>query len=100
MLDVNILKDAISQLSADGKILIRRTANHKELLNQLTSEVPRFKEGTFSKNLWQLRPARQNHLLDCLVYAFAAALIEQGKTLDGAKTQPKRKAIIKIGDSK
>ena len=90
MLDVNILKDAISQLSGDGKLDIRRTANHKELINQLTSEVPRFKEGTYSKNLWQLRPARQNHLLDCLVYAFAGALIEQGKTLDGGKVKPRR----------
>ena len=94
MLDMNILKDAISQMSADGNVLIRLTANHKELINQLTSEVPRFKEGTFSKNLWQLRPGRQNHLLDCLVYALAGALIEQGKTLDGRKVQQRPKNKI------
>jgi phage terminase large subunit GpA-like protein len=56
------------------------------LIRHLCAEVWDSKHG-----VWVKRPGRDNHLLDCLVYAWALAVIN----LNGPKPPPRRYGVIK-----
>ncbi|GHT46855.1 hypothetical protein FACS189454_08620 [Planctomycetales bacterium] len=70
--DSSLAKYYLSQQGLEEKILIASGIIRPTLCQHLSAETPSEVEGVYSVYKWRRVPNRENHFLDCAVYAFTA----------------------------